>query len=310
MCDVFPASLEPNRTFLPKPEVLSRIQSMVTILRSLNIPIRISIGDRTNASPSSGLDGSLYFGDYKTFVGMDDDKEERLLPTQACFNLTPIAHMIDELSIQYPADVPGVSGYVRAHRRQSPAEKILMNREMTGWRRFWARYASQLTNLKKLTANIPNDIYEDWAKSELPLLLADERWEMLEVPDNQGDFGFFGRYFPFEGFRYSFSRKKGRVKFVQRVFFRRDDKPLHLTSPHESLSEQEREERHIPESEIADKNHSRHRFWRPKEETTMNGDKKGKANAGQKVGGGKRKANQNDTATEENKRQKLDEETA
>lgn len=310
MCDVFPANLEPNRTFLPKPEVLSRIQSMVTILRSLNIPIRISIGDRTNASPSSGLDGSLYFGDYKTFVGMDDDKEERLLPTQACFNLTPIAHMIDELSIQYPADVPGVSGYVRAHRRQSPAEKILMNREMTGWRRFWARYASQLTNLKKLTANIPNDIYEDWAKSELPLLLADERWEMLEVPDNQGDFGFFGRYFPFEGFRYSFSRKKGRVKFVQRVFFRRDDKPLHLTSPHESLSEQEREERHIPESEIADKNHPRHRFWRPKEETTMNGDKKGKANAGQKVGGGKRKANQNDTATEENKRQKLDEETA
>jgi hypothetical protein len=185
-----------------------------------------------------------------------------------------------------------------------------MNREMTGWRRFWARYASQFINLKKLTANIPNDIYEDWAKTELPLLLADERWEMLEVPENQGDFGFFGRYFPFESFRYSFSRKKGRVKFVQRVFFRRDDKPLNLTSPHESLSEQEREERHIPESEIADKDNSGHRFWAPKEETKTGDNGEGKADADQKVGGGKRKADQEEEATKENKRQKLDEETA
>ncbi|KAF2630938.1 hypothetical protein BU25DRAFT_385611 [Macroventuria anomochaeta] len=303
MCDVFPANLEPNRTFLPKPEVLTRIQTMVTTLRSLNIPIRLSIGDRTNTSPSSGLDGSLYFGDYKAFAGTGDDKEERLLPTQACFNLTPIAHMVDELTIQYPVDVPGVSGYLRAHRRQSPAEKVLMDREMTGWRRFWTRYATQFTNLKKLTANVPNDIYEDWAKTELPSLLNDGRWEMLEVPDNAGDFGFFGSYFPFSSIRYSFSRKRGRVKFVQRVFFRRDEAPLNLVSAHPSLTEAEREERHISDEDIADKHHERHRFWTPKEIET-------KTKPEEKVNGKKRKAGADDETTTESKRLKIDEQTA
>ncbi|KAL1605555.1 hypothetical protein SLS59_003357 [Nothophoma quercina] len=309
MCDVFPANLEPNRTFLPKPEVLSRIQTMVRTLRTLNVPIRISIGDRNNTSPSSGLDGSLFFGDYKTFTGTGDAKTEHLLPTQACFNLTPIAHLVDELTIQYPADVPGVSGYLRAHRRQSPAEQVLMAREMTGWRRFWARYASQFTSLKKLTANVPNDIYDDWARSELPALLADERWEMLEVPDDRADYGCFGRYFPFESLRYSFSRKKGRVKFVQRVFFRRDDEPLHLTSRYEGLSEQMREERHISDAEIADREHGGHRFWTPKEEAVMNGEAKAENDADEKVNGKKRKAiDEDDTAAEECKRQKLEEE--
>ena len=309
MCDVFPANLEPNRTFLPKPEVLSRIQTMVRTLRSLNVPIRISIGDRNNTSPSSGLDGSLFFGDYKTFTGTGDAKTEHLLPTQACFNLTPIAHLVDELTIQYPADVPGVSGYLRAHRRQSPAEQVLMAREMTGWRRFWARYASQFTSLKKLTANVPNDIYDDWAKSELPALLADERWEMLEVPDDRADYGCFGRYFPFESLRYSFSRKKGRVKFVQRVFFRRDCEPLHLTSRYEGLSEQMREERHISDAEIVDREHGGHRFWAPKEEAMMNGEAKAENDGDEKVNGKKRKAvDEDDTAAEEHKRQKLEEE--
>lgn len=266
MCDVFPANLEPNRTFLPKSEVLTRIQSMVSTLRSLSIPIRISIGDRTNTSPSSGLDGSLYFGDYKTFSGTGDDKQELLLPTQACFNLTPIAHLVDELTVQYPIDVPGVSGWLRAHRRPSPAEKALMDREMTGWRRFWARYASQFSNLKKLTANVPSVIYEDWAKTELPTLLADERWDMLEVPDNAGDLGLLGSYFPFSNIRYSFSRKKGKVKFVQKVFFRRDEEPLNLTTPHPGLNEAQREERHISDEEIKDRDHAGHRFWAPKVE--------------------------------------------
>lgn len=94
MCDVFPANLEPSRAFLPKADVLTRIQTMVSTLRSLNIPIRLSIGDRTNNCPSSGLDGSLYFGDYKTFVGEDENRHEVLAPTQACFNLTGIAHMV------------------------------------------------------------------------------------------------------------------------------------------------------------------------------------------------------------------------
>jgi hypothetical protein len=273
MCDVFPANLEANRTFLPKPDVLSRIKTMVSTLRSLNIPIRISIGDRTNACPSSGLDGSLYFGDYKTFVGEDEDKHEVLLPTQAVFNLTPIAAMVDELTIQYPADVPGVSGWLRGAKRPTPAEKTLMQREMVGWRRFWTRYASQFKNLKKLTANVPHDIYEDWGKGELPALLSDERWQMLEVEEKNGDnYGFLGSYFPFTttstSLRYSFAKRRSRTKFVQRVFFRLDIEPLQLEVKDPELTEKEREERETTEDMIQDKETTAqiHRFWAKKEE--------------------------------------------
>jgi hypothetical protein len=268
MCDVFPANLEPNRTFLPKPDVLSRIQTMVSTLRSINIPIRISIGDRTNTCPTSGLDGSLYFGDYKTIVGEDDNKREVLLPTQASFNLMPIAHMVDELTIQYPVDVPGVSGWLRAAKRPTPAEKALMQREMLGWRRFWSRYASHFRNLKKLTANVPNDIYEDWGKGELTNLLEDDRWQMLEVEEKGGEFGFFGSYFPFSSssLRYNYSRKRSRTKFVQRVFFRLDDQPLNLVMKNAELSEQEREESIIDDDMIKDREMPQHRFWAKEED--------------------------------------------
>lgn len=267
MCDVFPANLEPSRTFLPKHEVLNRIQTMVSTLRSLDVPIRLSIGDRVNTSHTSGLDGSLYFGDYKVLTGTDDAKVEALLPTQAAFNLSPIAHMVDEVSIQYPFDVPGVGtigGYMgmRGVRRASPAEKALMDREMTGWRRFWARYASQFTNLKKLTAHVPNDIYDDWAKTALPALLADDRWQMLEISDDNSDCNPYGAFLPL--WRYGFGRKKGRVKFIQRVFFRQDKEPLSLPNPHAALDPQEREERFITASQIADQEHTGHRFWAPR----------------------------------------------
>jgi hypothetical protein len=267
MCDVFPANLEPNRTFLPKPDVLSRIKTMVATLRSLNIPIRISIGDRTNTCPSSGLDGSLYFGDFKTFVGEDESKHEVLLPTQASFNLTAIAAMVDELTIQYPVDVPGVSGWLRAAKRPTPAEKALMQREMVGWRRFWMRYAGQFSNLKKLTANVPSEIYEDWGKSALAPLLRDERWQVLEVQERGGEYGFFGSYFPFSSssLRYISSRKRGRTKFVQRVFFRLDDQPLSIGSARLGLEEKEAEEGDISDSCIADSSSEperpAHRFW-------------------------------------------------
>ncbi|KAH7398228.1 hypothetical protein BKA66DRAFT_508614 [Pyrenochaeta sp. MPI-SDFR-AT-0127] len=267
MCDVFPANLELHRTFLPKPEVLSRIQTMVSTLRGLNIPIRISIGDRANLCPSSGLDGSLYFGDYKSFVGEDDDKREVLLPTQASFNLTPIASMVDELTIQYPADVPGVGGWLRVAKRPTPAEKALMEREMVGWRRFWSRYASQFKNLKKLIANVPTEIYDDWGKGELGGLLADDRWQMLEVEEQGADSTLFSSYFPFRpnAIRYHFSQKRRRTKFVQRVFFRLDDKPLNLAIPNPGLSAQEREEKEITEEQIKDREIPSHRFWLRKE---------------------------------------------
>ncbi|KAH9874457.1 hypothetical protein IAQ61_003646 [Plenodomus lingam] len=267
MCDVFPANLEPNRTFLPKPDVLSRIKTMVSTLRGLKIPIRISIGDRSNTCPSFGLDGSLYFGDFKTFVGEGEAAREVLLPTQASYNLMPIASMVDELTIQYPVDVPGVAGW-RAAKRTTHAETALMKREMIGWRRFWFRYASQFKNLKKLTANVPDEIYEDWGKSQLARLLADERWQMLEVEEQDADYGFFNSYFPFSSTSLTrMSRKCSRIstpnhkKFVQRVFFRLDDKPLDLTARDTGLSDQEADEKEITDEQIEDVVMPCHRFW-------------------------------------------------
>lgn len=290
MCDVFPANLEPSRTFLAKPEVVRRIRTMVNTLRSLHIPIRLSIGDRTNTSPSSGLDGSLYFGDFKTFSGTGDAAIEQLLPTQASFNLSPIAHLVDELTIQYPVDVPGVAGYSRLHRRQSPAEKTLMDREMRGWRRFWARYAPQLSNLKKLTTNVPNDIYDDWAKSALPALLADARWEMLEVRDEMPDLGgLLGSCLSYSPWRFGW-RKRGRQRFVQRVFFRRDDAPLTLLNLYAGLDEQARDDRHIPDSEITDQEHAGHRFWAKQDSATSESEVKQNAESEAKQKNGKRKA--------------------
>ncbi|KAF1927835.1 uncharacterized protein M421DRAFT_47487, partial [Didymella exigua CBS 183.55] len=260
MCDVFPANLEPSRPFVAKPKVISRIATMVRTLRGLDIPIRISIGDRTNTSTSCSPDGSLYFGDYKTFSGTGDDKVEQLLPTQAAFNLSPIAHLVDELTIQYPVDVPGVGGYLRALRRRSPAEKALMDREMTGWRRFWARYARQFTNLKKLTVNVPKDMYDDWARTALPALLADPHWDVLETTNGHADAGFLANYLPYSSWRYGW-RNKGRMRFVQRVFFRRHAAPLELADPHAGLDELAREQRYISAADIADQDHTGHRFW-------------------------------------------------
>ncbi|KAL6709993.1 hypothetical protein ACN47E_009784 [Coniothyrium glycines] len=270
MCDVFPANLEPSRTLLPKHDVLKRIQLMISTLRSLKIPVRISIGDRTNPCPSSGLDGSLYFGDYKAHIGEGSNKHEVLLPTQASFCLMYIAPLIDELTIQYPLDVPGVSRWHRAVKRASPAENLLMHREKLGWRRFWHRYAPHLINLKKLTANVPNEIYDDWGYSDLPQLLHDERWQMLEVEDSGTEYGFIGSYFPFSaGSRlgHTLSRKRARARFVQRVFFRLDAEALPLCGTVQG-NEKEMEESKITEDMIRDREGETHRFWVTEEDRT------------------------------------------
>lgn len=293
MCDVFPANLESRRNQISKEDIMTRITTLVTTLHNLKIPIRISIGDRTTGCPSSGLDGNLYFGDFKTLVGEGSERHELLLPTQAAFNLTPIAHMIDELTISYSTDVPGVkSNWQRGTKQLSPAEQLLMKREMVGWRRFWFRYGPQLKNLKKLTTNVPNDIYEDWAQTKLIDLLSDKRWDMLEIEEKSSDSGLFASYFPW---RCNSSRARDR-RFVQRVFFRLDDSPLQLTLPHTEWSEAQREEAVVPEEEISDRTAPVHQFWPSKtDETNKKRKQPDDSDAGQ---------SQSDTSKERVKRHK------
>ena len=269
MCDEFPANLEVGRAVLPKPDVLSRIHTMTSILRDFQIPLRISIGDRP-AHSSFGIDGHFFFGDYKTFAGAGDDRHELLLPSQARFNLTSIAHMVDELTIRYPIVMHGV-GWGHRPRRPNPAEAALMQREKTGWRRFWTRYAPQLCNLKKLAINIPAEFYADWAHSALPELLADARWQMLDVPDDSGDYGFFGRYFPFSSRGYSFRDTRTRRPCVQRVFFRLDDAPLELRLQ-PGLDDAEREDAEIADDMICDRERDAGRFWVPSGEKRKRDD--------------------------------------
>ncbi len=293
MCDVFPANLEPSRTFLPKAEVLSRIQTMISTLCSLHIPIRISIGDRTNSCPSTGVDGYLYFGDYKTLVGEDDNRQEVLAPTQACFNLTGIAHMVDELTIQYPRDAPGLRAWLRNSKGPSNAETVLLQREMKGWRRFWERYGRQFQNLKKLTVKVPNDIYEDWGQCDgLRELLSDDRWQVLEVEEMGGDYGMNGSYFPL---RYHMARKRRRMEFVQRVFFREDKASLNVTPAHPGLTESQCEEKEITEQDIADKELPEHRFWVARPEKQAKGEKrKGEGEEDEETADGRSKKRKTD----------------
>lgn len=259
MSDVFPENME-LRHFLPKADVVSRIQTMVRTLRSLKIPVRLSIGDRSHSCYNSP-DGCLYFGDYKGLEGEGDEKREVLGPTQARFNLSGVAELVDELTIQYPVDVPGVAGWSRSSRA-TEAERILMDRERIGWRRFWKRYALQFKHLKKLTATVPSEIYNDWAQSdEFRSLVSDEEWEMLEVDEQYvSELNIFGSYLPFSNLRYSTARKRPRMKFVQRVFFRKEGRQLQLNAP--TLSDEESEARIILDSEISTSTDLQaHRFW-------------------------------------------------
>jgi hypothetical protein len=226
---------------------------------------RLHLSILKRLSLTSVSTGCLYFGDYKCFVGEDDCKQELLAPTQARFNLASIAELVDELTIHYPLDCPGVSGFTRAGKRPSEAEKELLRKEMKGWRKFWMRYALLFKNLKKLTITVPNDIYNDWGKCQpLANLLSDERWEMLDVDDQDIIECPLGPYHPYSHIKaYSFSRKRPRMKFVQRVFFRGDQNEL-LLNP-EAMSEEKREEHEISEQMIATvKDRAPHRFWPPR----------------------------------------------
>ena len=231
---------------------------MVINLHSLSIPIHISIGDRKSTCHTASPDGSLYFGDFKDLIGDADPKQEILRPTRASFNLMHIAAMIDELTIQYPMCVPGISGIQLAAKRPTPAEIALMRREMIGWRRFWTRYASHLKNLKKVTVKVPSSIYADWAQSDFASLLSNPSWDVLDVDDHYPDTSFFGTSYPV---RYRRSRKR----WVRKVFFRLNDDALPLLPRHPELSDAQRDVVEIPDHMIQDRTVSEHRFWPKKQ---------------------------------------------
>lgn len=262
LCDVFPSNLEPSRTFLPAAEVMARIQTMVGTLRSLNIPVRLSIGgDRTTGCPSSEIDGSLFFGDFKTFRGEGEEKHEIIAQTQAAFNLSGIASFVDEFTVQYPANVPGVS---TSRKKPNEREKELLRKEMRGWRLFWKRYALLFKNLKKLTVLVPTDIYNDWGKSDdICQLFEHEDWQMLETDDQHSlEYGVLSGYLPFSLYRYHVTRRRPKMRFVQRVFFRNTSEELQLKPL--NMANEVRESWQFSEEDIAtraDLDKKPHRFW-------------------------------------------------
>lgn len=261
MCDVFPANID-TPTLRPKADILSQIRKTFEGLKALGIPLRLTIGDRILSCSNSGLDRSLYFGDFKTLTGDPPNHTQTLQKTQARFNLTGIAHLVDELIIHYSLDMPGVAGWGKTNRQLSDGEKALIVREMKGWRKFWARYALQFTNLKKLNVMVPKGIFDDWGRSkQLAQLLQDESWQALELDVRRAKYG-STPITPGLLLRHT-DKKHPRMRFVKRVFFRQNDRKLRFDAP--SLTEEQREEEDSfsdNAEEIADLTKEQvNRFW-------------------------------------------------
>ena len=262
MCDVFPKNIEgPSLRPLPKPELMSRLKDMFVGLKELNVPIRLSIGERRLGVGYSGAgwEKSVFFPDYKCFVGEGEDRTQAMFPSQARFNLTIIAHLVDELTVHYTTDTPGAATW-RGSRNSSTRVQQLMEREQKGWTKFWARYALRFVNLKKLTVVIPNKIFEHWGESEhLTKLLEDPSWQMLEIKsghvvnDNHPCF-LDGMYM-----RASY-RKRSRPRFVQRVFFREAGQQLDLPDPGWDVTELA-DQTTIPDPPYPSLGARPHRFW-------------------------------------------------
>jgi hypothetical protein len=262
MCDVFPSNLDYSGALLPKEHIMSRIQAMVLMLKSLGVPLRVSIGNLGNICDHSTLDGPLLFSDYKCFTGESDERRELLAPTQARFNLSAIAPLVDELTIIYHADVPGVGDWRRGSCRRTEAEIEALRKEMKGWRRFLARYALLFKNLKKLKVTVPSDIYSDWGKSEyIRKRLTDERWDVVDVGEilPLGFSSMFDSYTPLSHLRYSIAKEKTRTGFVRRVFFRADKDELPLEPL--VMTDNEREDGEIPDEALDTEDLPPHRFW-------------------------------------------------
>jgi hypothetical protein len=140
-----------------------------------NIPVHVSIGDSRRVCPASELDRSVL--------------HQRL----ASFNFNAIAPPIDELTIEYLNSFPRASCWSRAYEHNTLAGKDVIQAEMMDWRSFWTDQSPLLKSLKKVTADIPDDVYEDWKKSEVTVLLTDKCWDIWEIEDGNSDLPIFGR---------------------------------------------------------------------------------------------------------------------
>jgi hypothetical protein len=238
MSDVFPKNLDHSShvhtNLKPKSEILGNIVQSFEAL-SAHMPVRIKICDRVT---NYGLPSqSFMFEDYKHFVGEGTDRVACLEASQARFNLTRIAPLINELTIQYSLDMPGVVGVGSPNRPLTKGEIGIMDCEKKGWRKFWARYALRLVKLKKLTVLVPRDIFEDWGRSkQLAQLLQDEEWQVLRLEVTSRRL-LTGPTFADAWHTARTIRRKSRVKFVKCIFFRQGDKTLQLGA--EEMSEED-----------------------------------------------------------------------
>ncbi|KAH7115958.1 hypothetical protein B0J11DRAFT_538833 [Dendryphion nanum] len=242
MSDVFPDNLDINQETVTKSDMLSRVHTVIKTLKSLDIPIRLSL----STTPGSGIsrsDSYFMFGDQKYFVGEGEGevKEEVIAPTQARCNLTHVAGLVDELIIHYSFHVHSLSGMHKT-KRAIAAEQKMVEREQRAWLIFWKRYAPQFRNLKKLTVTAPVWIYNDWfdRSADFRMLFADEKWEMLDLDGKTTpETNWLEGVLLFDPYKFNVHKRRPRVSFAQRVLFRLDDKELNLRGSKQTEEELE-----------------------------------------------------------------------
>lgn len=183
MFDTFPANITSDlRISHPKNNIIEQVTEMLRGFKSLDLPIRLVMGDRTDYYIHAfGQQRHLFFGPTKTLEGEGLEKREVIKECNSRFNISYIVDIVDELVIEYSCDTPGI--FDRRYERNrvlTEHEWQLMCREMAGWRKFWARYAPYLQNLKKLVVMAPKILFDDWAKSkQFQRLVNDESWNIV-----------------------------------------------------------------------------------------------------------------------------------
>ncbi|KAF2758713.1 hypothetical protein EJ05DRAFT_476025 [Pseudovirgaria hyperparasitica] len=191
-----------SRTFAD--DIMDKVAYLFQNLRKHGVPVSLRIGYDYQGGQGPYVKSEFFRPMQASSAWNRKDSGSKLWrQCEARFGLSHIADMVDELTIGYQFNTPG---FMQAHRRRvplDPRELNVLTRESDGWRKFWARYATRLRNLKKLRVVIPRIIFEDWAMSPaLQALFADDSWDMLDLDHEVRSLG-------------------TRAVFVKRIFFRR-----------------------------------------------------------------------------------------